>query len=121
MPPRELTSRAGIRLAVRLGLIVAAILVVLGVLEIVLRVRDRKSTRLNSSHGYTSYAVFCLKKKIVIFGSIAIDSTAPSTLIPRPTGTRLNSLSSAMDQAEYNAPQQPKAVHESVAPATAEI
>src|SRR5437773_5664824 len=39
MPPRELTSRAGIRLAVRLGLIVAAILVVLGVLEIVLRVR----------------------------------------------------------------------------------
>src|SRR5205809_2285190 len=25
---------------------------------------DRKSTRLNSSHGYTSYAVFCLKKKI---------------------------------------------------------
>src|SRR2546429_9822744 len=30
----------------------------LGVLE-----RDRKSTRLNSSHGYISYAVFCLKKK----------------------------------------------------------
>src|SRR3989449_3872383 len=29
-----------------------------GVLEI-----DRKSTRLNSSHGYISYAVFCLKKK----------------------------------------------------------
>src|SRR2546429_2752063 len=25
---------------------------------------DRKSTRLNSSHGYISYAVFCLKKKI---------------------------------------------------------
>src|SRR2546429_5045342 len=24
---------------------------------------DRKSTRLNSSHGYISYAVFCLKKK----------------------------------------------------------
>src|SRR5687768_17863677 len=31
----------------------------------VARVRevDRKSTRLNSSHGYISYAVFCLKKK----------------------------------------------------------
>src|SRR2546422_5195982 len=28
-----------------------------------LRDRDRKSTRLNSSHGYISYAVFCLKKK----------------------------------------------------------
>src|SRR2546429_3596395 len=35
---------------------------------------DRKSTRLNSSHGYISYAVFCLKKKktrynIVIYSS----------------------------------------------------
>src|SRR2546422_7375224 len=29
----------------------------------VLILRDRKSTRLNSSHGYISYAVFCLKKK----------------------------------------------------------
>src|SRR2546429_5397014 len=27
------------------------------------RTQDRKSTRLNSSHGYISYAVFCLKKK----------------------------------------------------------
>src|SRR2546422_6137209 len=27
------------------------------------RGKDRKSTRLNSSHGYISYAVFCLKKK----------------------------------------------------------
>src|SRR2546429_7373411 len=31
--------------------------------RIFLRQRDRKSTRLNSSHGYISYAVFCLKKK----------------------------------------------------------
>src|SRR3989449_3096685 len=29
----------------------------------ILRQLDRKSTRLNSSHGYISYAVFCLKKK----------------------------------------------------------
>src|SRR2546422_1407434 len=32
---------------------------------------DRKSTRLNSSHGYISYAVFCLKKKkrmVVVIG-----------------------------------------------------
>src|SRR2546422_5315275 len=28
-----------------------------------IEIRDRKSTRLNSSHGYISYAVFCLKKK----------------------------------------------------------
>src|SRR5687768_17855500 len=30
---------------------------------------DRKSTRLNSSHGYISYAVFCLKKKTDITGT----------------------------------------------------
>src|SRR2546429_2519259 len=30
------------------------------------RRKDRKSTRLNSSHGYISYAVFCLKKKKTI-------------------------------------------------------
>src|SRR2546422_6306746 len=29
--------------------------------------QDRKSTRLNSSHGYISYAVFCLKKKKLLF------------------------------------------------------
>src|SRR2546429_3986715 len=29
-------------------------------------VRDRKSTRLNSSHGYISYAVFCLKNKNLV-------------------------------------------------------
>ena len=32
-------------------------------LEKLLQDQDRKSTRLNSSHGYISYAVFCLKKK----------------------------------------------------------
>src|SRR2546422_1965553 len=32
------------------------------------RARDRKSTRLNSSHGYISYAVFCLKKKNTLVG-----------------------------------------------------
>src|SRR2546422_6105193 len=35
---------------------------------------DRKSTRLNSSHGYISYAVFCLKKKkITIFDTSTLD------------------------------------------------
>src|SRR2546429_4282628 len=29
----------------------------------IIQAGDRKSTRLNSSHGYISYAVFCLKKK----------------------------------------------------------
>src|SRR2546429_5750533 len=32
---------------------------------------DRKSTRLNSSHGYISYAVFCLKKKSATRGILA--------------------------------------------------
>src|SRR3712207_7392269 len=32
--------------------------------------RDRKSTRLNSSHANISYAVFCLKKKIKILKSL---------------------------------------------------
>src|SRR3712207_8354615 len=36
-------------------------------------VRDRKSTRLNSSHANISYAVFCLKKKITVV-------TTPTTL-----------------------------------------
>src|SRR2546429_7061631 len=34
-----------------------------GVIGALLQYPDRKSTRLNSSHGYISYAVFCLKKK----------------------------------------------------------
>src|SRR2546429_5793252 len=36
---------------------------------------DRKSTRLNSSHGYISYAVFCLKKKNTM--NPIIDFTRP--------------------------------------------
>src|SRR5687768_18121340 len=40
---------------------------------------DRKSTRLNSSHGYISYAVFCLKKKTQNFpGFRAVFSPAPT-------------------------------------------
>src|SRR5687768_10306567 len=51
---------------------------------------DRKSTRLNSSHGYISYAVFCLKKKMtgLLFGSrdirrffdSVIDTTATAAI-----------------------------------------
>src|SRR2546429_4086868 len=42
--------------------------------------QDRKSTRLNSSHGYISYAVFCLKKKkkqqnIFTLASFTLSST----------------------------------------------
>src|SRR5687768_18306443 len=50
--------------------LVAGVIVLQGAREGALRygliglvIEDRKSTRLNSSHGYISYAVFCLKKK----------------------------------------------------------
>src|SRR2546422_6990314 len=44
------------------------------------RSRDRKSTRLNSSHGYISYAVFCLKKKTITgtYASLNQSCTRPA-------------------------------------------
>src|SRR6266550_8054470 len=42
---------------------------------------DRKSTRLNSSHGYISYAVFCLKKKNI---HIVLVGKEPITMILLP-------------------------------------
>src|SRR5256885_9954040 len=48
-------------------------------------VRDRKSTRLNSSHLVISYAVFCLKKKKNIYNLPCIDSM---TAICVPTSQR---------------------------------
>src|SRR2546429_3936154 len=41
--------------------------------------QDRKSTRLNSSHGYISYAVFCLKKKKTTHRPVLPRSTAHDT------------------------------------------
>src|SRR5256884_4412634 len=46
-----------------IGRLILAVLVVGALLVEHFIPRDRKSTRLNSSHGYISYAVFCLKKK----------------------------------------------------------
>src|SRR2546430_5747788 len=45
------------------------------VLAQVVRRRDRKSTRLNSSHSQISYAVFCLKKKKQINARASLDVT----------------------------------------------
>src|SRR5687768_17769965 len=45
--------------------------------------QDRKSTRLNSSHGYISYAVFCLKKKKELMNL--------SMTLPSKNGTYLSS------------------------------
>src|SRR2546429_1744075 len=49
------------------------------------RKQDRKSTRLNSSHGYISYAVFCLKKKKIacLLASVAIYGLASDSLAHR--------------------------------------
>src|SRR2546429_4113302 len=59
VPLREPVDVLGSALAVELH----DLALNLDVLVRVLAVEDRKSTRLNSSHGYISYAVFCLKKK----------------------------------------------------------
>src|SRR2546429_7084678 len=49
------------------------------------RAADRKSTRLNSSHGYISYAVFCLKKKTYISTAVSIVTTSYSLRTALPT------------------------------------
>src|SRR2546429_7222138 len=43
--------------------------------------RDRKSTRLNSSHGYISYAVFCLKKKKTVTIVDILETDSPKKLL----------------------------------------
>src|SRR5256885_8480102 len=50
--------------------------------------RDRKSTRLNSSHLVISYAVFCLKKKKkTSHNSLMKNKTNPTTHVPLSTHT----------------------------------
>src|SRR2546429_4315524 len=50
-----------------------------------LTILDRKSTRLNSSHGYISYAVFCLKKKKRT--TVTIHFTSPALIVLRQPHT----------------------------------
>src|SRR2546422_8192627 len=47
------------------------------------RVQDRKSTRLNSSHGYISYAVFCLKKKNCAMKLLTKNTLSTKSLLDR--------------------------------------
>src|SRR2546422_3529366 len=67
----ELDGSGGAELAVEVGALSADHLAGWG---------DRKSTRLNSSHGYISYAVFCLKKKIFHTSLASLGSTWKSTV-----------------------------------------
>src|SRR2546422_5970748 len=60
--PRAKHAVSIIGVGVLLAALALAIVIVLAFLREGTK-RDRKSTRLNSSHGYISYAVFCLKKK----------------------------------------------------------
>src|SRR2546429_3543915 len=54
------------------------------------RCSDRKSTRLNSSHGYISYAVFCLKKKKD--GHRLDQNSGSSTTPPKATQSSLRNI-----------------------------
>src|SRR2546429_6131005 len=47
--------------------------------------QDRKSTRLNSSHGYISYAVFCLKKKHNLSKSLPAPGNPPHSFADAPS------------------------------------
>src|SRR5256884_1785892 len=65
---------------------------------------DRKSTRLNSSHGYISYAVFCLKKKktvhiVIMIATIAINSTHTRSSLKHAT---MRSLCRALVSSDSN-------------------
>src|SRR2546429_4905278 len=42
---------------------------------------DRKSTRLNSSHGYISYAVFCLKRKAILDHGVMVALGTPGEAV----------------------------------------
>src|SRR5437667_6842243 len=65
--------------------------VVVGIIEAG-SIRDRKSTRLNSSHITISYAVLCMKKKAsgrldvqpLSVGVVALGSCATRTVVPEP-------------------------------------
>src|SRR6478752_2806468 len=57
---------------------------------------DRKSTRLNSSHGYISYAVFCLKKKNVSPSERVRSAWPNRSMSPRFMNIRLGSSSSSI-------------------------
>src|SRR5256884_1036876 len=70
------------------------------------RTRDRKSTRLNSSHGYISYAVFCLKKKKIITLHPELTRTAAPVVLAAAApvltfAERKNCSRDALDNSAY--------------------
>src|SRR2546429_7350129 len=63
--PYTTLFRSAFDIAIQAWCLSAFLLLTRGdILPAIVCLLDRKSTRLNSSHGYISYAVFCLKKKL---------------------------------------------------------
>src|SRR2546429_6620109 len=54
--------------------------------------QDRKSTRLNSSHGYISYAVFCLKKKKRLTSTDTPGNPFPPPCVSHPSRVLVHAL-----------------------------
>src|SRR5258705_8977741 len=84
---RSLANAAGAGVAPRRGS--QAELILLELMPILMginssRIKDRKSTRLNSSHLGISYAVFCLKKKIKQAPPQPLRDVLPSSFAPKP-------------------------------------
>src|SRR2546429_2604916 len=80
---------------------------------------DRKSTRLNSSHGYISYAVFCLKKKIVDpherLGGLRAANHFDPALVARDLGCIfLHIPASALCSADFYCPFAPPCLQQSL-------
>src|SRR5688572_32452188 len=80
--------------------------------------RDRKSTRLNSSHSQISYAVFCLKKKIDLSRQrTPRDRPGPSTAT-EPPGAHAFRGSRPPTDGKQELPRKPRAPTTRIVPAT---
>src|SRR2546430_11299444 len=74
--------------------------------------KDRKSTRLNSSHSQISYAVFCLKKKKVTHAALAGSdiATMPFCLLKMPFEDQLTVAEQKNFLDDYSKPHESKPV-----------
>src|SRR5207247_4669698 len=64
---------------------------------------DRNSTRLNSSHEWTSYAVFCLKKKKLYFDSLTVNAGNGGFLHCIQMDTSVNAAHQVVSDGAYRA------------------
>src|SRR6202047_4823304 len=64
--------------------------------------KDRKSTRLNSSHRTISYAVFCLKKNIALSPVVLPAQDQSATPPPEPAAPRAHSTTPRTDPALFH-------------------